>query len=68
MINSAKLRGRIVEKYTTQTAFANAIGMLPQSVSMRLTGVTEFSREDIFTWCKALDIPTSEIGDYFFAE
>lgn len=68
MINSSKLRGRIVEKYKTQTAFANAIGMLPQSVSMRLTGDTEFSREDVFVWCKALDIPTSEIGDYFFAE
>ena len=68
MINSSKLRGRIYEMYKTQTAFANAIGMLPQSVSMRLTGDTEFSREDIFTWCKALDIPTSEIGDYFFAE
>lgn len=68
MINSSKLRGRIVEKYKTQTAFANAIGMLPQSVSMRLTGDTEFSREDVFVWSKALDIPTCEIGDYFFAE
>ena len=40
MINSAKLRGRIVETYTTQTAFAKAVcvvyfsTILPRSLEL----------------------------------
>lgn len=62
-----KLRGRITEKYGTQTAFSKALGKTKQVVNRKLTGSVEFTREDILKWCELLDIDTSEIGSYFYA-
>lgn len=62
-----KLRGRIVEKYGTQEKFAEAIGMTKQGISLKMTGKTSFSQNDINRWCELLDIRTEQISDYFFA-
>ena len=43
-----KLRGRIVEKYGSQSAFADKLGRSQVSVSRKLQCKTEFSQEDIF--------------------
>lgn len=63
----AKLRGRIREKFGTQEAFADAIGMNTVSLSQRLNGKLEWKTSEIVKACKALDIPLSENVDYFFA-
>lgn len=62
----AKLRGRIVEKFGTVTAFAEAIGLSRVSVTNKLSEKTGFSQEDITKWCEALEIELDEIGCYFF--
>lgn len=63
-----KLRGRIVELYGTAGAFAEAIGLSKNSVSMKLNGKKGFSQSDIILWCEKLSIQIEEIGEYFFKE
>lgn len=63
-----KLRGRIVEKYGTMCKFAEKIRTTRQTVSQKLTGKIEFSRDDIQRWAGALDIDTNEIGVFFFEQ
>jgi len=62
-----KLRGRIVEKYGSQKAFSEAIGIAPNSLSMKLTGKIQLSQRDMDFWAKLLDIAFEEYHEYFFA-
>lgn len=64
--NYSKLRGRIVEKYGTQSNFADALGKPIQTISTKLNNKVGFTREDILVWSKLLDISESEYGAYFF--
>ena len=61
-----ELRGRIVEICGSQRCFSDKIGLSEQSVTAKLNGRSEFSMDDIVTWCNALNIDKSEIGTYFF--
>lgn len=63
----SKLKGRIVEKYGSQRAFARHIGITEQTVTNKIKGKTTFSTPDIKSWSTELSIPVNEIGDYFFA-
>ena len=62
----AKLRGRIREKFGTQEAFANEMGMNPASLSSKLNGKTEWTRQEIEKACVLLEIPLTEAHLYFF--
>lgn len=61
-----KLKGRIVEKYGSQGAFAAALGTTDQTISRKMNAVTSFSTEDIKKWSELLNIKADEIGSYFF--
>lgn len=61
-----KLRGRIVERYRSQAAFSEAIGISKNAFSRKMKGLTQFSQTDIEMLCDMLDIKRSEIGDFFF--
>lgn len=61
-----KLRGRIREKFGTQEAFAEAMGKNATTVSNKLSGKTEWTRQEIETVCDLLDIPLAEAHNYFF--
>lgn len=61
-----KLRGRIVERYKTQAAFAEQIGITKHAFSRKMTGKSGLSQADIALWCQLLDIDRKEIGEYFF--
>ena len=62
-----KLIGRIIEKYGTRKAFAEAVGISENSMSLKLSGKTGFTRDEIARWGELLDIDVSDFGDYFFA-
>lgn len=62
-----KLKGRIIEKFETNGKFADFLGVSPVTVSNKLRGVTQFSQDDILSWCKALGIELEDSGSYFFA-
>jgi transcriptional regulator with XRE-family HTH domain len=63
----AKLRGRITEKFSTESRFAEALGVSLVIVSRKLKGKVGFSSKDILKWCEVLEIPLKEVGTYFFA-
>ena len=64
--NYSKLRGRIVEKYGTATAFAEALGTHKSQISAKLTNKIDITKSDIMEWSELLDINRNEIGEYFF--
>lgn len=61
-----KLIGRIIEVYGTRKAFAKAIGLSENSLSLKLTGKTGISQEDIIEWSKLLGISSAEYGSFYF--
>lgn len=62
-----KLRGKIREKYGTQEAFAAAMDKAPGTLSAKLTGKVEWTRQEIEDVCRLLDIPLIQAHEYFFA-
>lgn len=62
-----KLKGRIVEKYGTMGAFAEALGLSKQSLSLKMTGKVGLSQEDIEQWSELLDIQQEDYGIFYFA-
>lgn len=61
-----KLRGRIIECYKTQKAFAQAVGISQNAFSRKMTGKAGLFQDDIELWCELLGISRDEIGEYFF--
>ena len=68
MIDTSKLRGRIVEKYGTIEKFSDAIGKTRQAVSNYLNGKVNLSQETIIQWSEMLEISESDIPAYFFTQ
>lgn len=68
MYDYSKLRGRIVEKFGTISAFTKALGSSTVTVSVKLNNKSGFSRSDIEHWSELLEIPSAEIGLYFFVK
>lgn len=66
--NYNKLRGKIREKFETQDAFAEAIGIGRTSLSLRLNGKLEFSQQEINKSIEALGLSESDIPTYFFTK
>ena len=62
-----KLRGRIIEKYSSQAKFSEALGTSNITVSRKMSGNVGFSQKDMKKWGRLLDIDVSEFGEYFFA-
>lgn len=62
----SKLKGKIVEKYGTQQVFAEHINYRSSRVSNVLNNKAGLTKEEIITWCNALDIETRDIGVFFF--
>lgn len=65
-IDYSKLRGRIVEKFGKQGAFAEKIGYSEKSVSEWLNNQKYWPHEAIIAAVDALEIPIGDVGTYFF--
>ena len=65
----SKLTGRIVEKYGTRRAFADACGFSENTISKKLSGKMAITTNDIVNWSgkDLLDIDSEDIPEYFFA-
>lgn len=61
-----KLRGRIKEKFGTQSIFAKEIGLSDVSVSNKLNNNVDWGQEEIEKIISVLDIAYSDIHSYFF--
>lgn len=62
----SKLKGRIIEKYNSQSKFAEAVGISDRSMSLKLNNGIGLSQEDIVKWSKLLAIDSENISSYFF--
>ena len=61
-----KLQARIVERYGTQKAFADAIGMEKSTLSRYLSQGKDWKGSLLIKAVEALEIPADEIDSYFF--
>ena len=64
----SKLRGRIVEKYGSQAAFADAIDMSISTLNLKLNNKSEWSTTEIVEACKLLDVELTDTYSSFFKE
>lgn len=62
----AKLRGRIREKFATQAAFAEAIGIDASTLSKKLNGASDWTTPEIEKACSVLEIAIDQVHQYFF--
>lgn len=66
--NYSKLLGRIRERGLTQEQLAKAIGKNKSTISAKINNQFSFTQEEMDAICRVLDIPNTEIGEYFFAQ
>ena len=65
-INYDKLKGRIVEKFGTQGAFAKAMALSERTVSLKLSGKVAWKQPEIVKAVEVLELESAEIQAYFF--
>lgn len=63
-----KLRGRIIEKYGTLKDFAIDIGWSERTLSLKMNGKVFWKQPEISKATKLLEIPSSEVMEYFFTQ
>ena len=62
----SKLKGRIVEKFGTQAAFAAAMGWREALLSAKLNNKSQWTFAEVMKACELLEIPLEEAHLYFF--
>lgn len=62
----SKLKGRIVEKFGSQAAFAVAMGWREALLSAKLNNKSQWTFAEVMKACKLLGIPLNEAHLYFF--
>lgn len=66
--NFSKLRGKIREKFKTESAFAEAMDISSPTLSAKLNSKVCWTDQEIVNACDLLDIPLEFIPVYFFTE
>lgn len=66
MINTAKLRGRIVEKGRTIQSLAPKIPCSPYILGKKIANESPMQIEEALNLANELEIPDNEIVEYFF--
>lgn len=62
----SKLKGKIIEKYGSQSLFAKKIGVSKNTLSLKMNNRVRFTSNDIVKITDMLEIPKEEVGTYFF--
>lgn len=66
-MNYNLLLGMVKAAGMTQFDLAQEIGISAATLNKKLRGHSEFTQGEIRGICKALEIPTEKIADYFFS-
>ncbi len=61
-----KLRGRIVEIFSTQSNFASAMGWSERTLSLKMNGARSWKQTDICKAIQLLQLTIEDIPAYFF--
>lgn len=67
MINSGKIKGRMVELGITQKDMAEYLGLAAPTVSQKLNNVRPMDLVEAEKIAEMLRIPDKEFGEYFFS-
>lgn len=62
----SKLRGRIVEKYGSQSDFSKAIGCSERTLSLKMNGKISWKQSEMLKVLSLLGLSEEDIHDYFF--
>lgn len=62
----SRLKGKIKEKYKSQSNFAFMIGWANRTLSLKLNGKRTWTQVDICKAIKLLDLEEEDIQTYFF--
>lgn len=65
--NYSKLLGKIRECGLTQATLAKMVGISKTTLSGKLNNQFYFTAIEMYAICEILDIPITEISEYFFA-
>lgn len=65
---SNKLKGRIIEKFGSQVAFAGAMELNDGTLSKKLRGLSDWTTAEMVKACELLDIPLAEAYLFFLIE
>lgn len=63
-----RLRVRFAELDLTQNEAARLAGLAPSTLTTRMTGRVPFNVNEVQALCRVLDIPTDQIGAFFFED
>lgn len=63
-----KLKGRIIEKYGSQSLFADKMGLSERTISLKMNGKRAWSQPEISKALSILSLDEDDIGEYFFRE
>ena len=64
--NNSKLRGKIRENFGSEYAFGEALGMALSTLSGKLNNKSEFTRSEILSIVKLLNLQKEDVYDVFF--
>lgn len=65
MINTRKLKARIIEQGFTQETLAPVIGMSASTLGRKIKNSADMTLREVEVICEALDIPREKILEYF---
>lgn len=68
MFNRNKFRAKVVEAGLTMEEVAKKIGINPSTLVRKVSGESDFSRNEIQILRKILSLTATECDDIFFAE
>lgn len=68
MLNTRKLKARMVELGLTQKDIAVALKIAPATASQKINGIRPLYLDEAQTVAEVLEIDDKSFGDYFFAK
>lgn len=68
MINSSKIKGKMVEMGINQKDVAKELNLAPPTVSQKINNIRPMDLDEAEALAKMLKIPLSDFGEYFFSD
>lgn len=67
MVNTNKLRGKIVEQGLTFGSLARMIGISPSTLGRKIRNLSDMTLEEVELIRGSLNIPLESVMEYFFS-
>lgn len=68
MVNTNKLKGRMVEQGLNFGSLAGIIGVSPSTLGRKIRNLSDMTLDEVERIREALDIPPARVMEYFFTE